>query len=432
MIDWQGVAYRLARQPAMRHGADPITLVMPLARWPNGSLSRLDDWFFWQRPAEGLRVLGLGAAIRWQSSGEGRFAALAAALAGLYGGPRKMPLLATIGFSFWPQAEDDWPSLQLTVPELTVVERNGRIELRLCCAAERAENALARWRALWEEWFRPVSSPAAEVVERPDFLGAEAFLARGKAALAAIARGEIAKVVLARRRLFTLSAALEPTILLSLLASYNPHCAIYGQSMGGRIFLGASPERLLTVAGDSLAVDALAGSRWESASRSLADAKNQREHDYVVASIREALTPLTKVLTIPAAAEMQLAGISHLHRRITGRLRPGVSSADLLAALHPTPAVGGWPSRPALDWLFRRREKRPAWYSGGIGWLSDGQADIAVALRCGLLSGRQAELYAGAGFVAGSDPEEELAETEAKFAAMQQVLLAARQWQAVA
>jgi menaquinone-specific isochorismate synthase len=101
----------------------------------------------------------------------------------------------------------------------------------------------------------------------------------------------------------------------------------------------------------------------------------------------------------------------------------GVGVFDLVARLHPTPAVGGAPTAAALDWLTRHGDMRGAWYTGGFGWLdAAGDCDIAVALRCGLFDEAAATLYAGAGFVAGSEPEHELAETEAKFAALRDAL----------
>jgi isochorismate synthase EntC len=96
-----------------------------------------------------------------------------------------------------------------------------------------------------------------------------------------------------------------------------------------------------------------------------------------------------------------------------------VTLFELLRALHPTPAVGGFPEPAALAWLAAHGERRAAWYSGGIGSLApDGDGEIAVPLRSALLHGQWIELQAGAGIVDGSDPSQELAETEAKFATL--------------
>ena len=116
--------------------------------------------------------------------------------------------------------------------------------------------------------------------------------------------------------------------------------------------------------------------------------------------------------------------LSHLRNKITVDVRPGCSLFDLIASLHPTPAVGGWPHAAARNWLAAHGEVRTAWYSGGFGWLdSAGNGDIAVALRSALIDGERIELQAGAGIVAGSQPLIELAETEAKFGTLLDALL---------
>ncbi|HNL21183.1 MAG TPA: chorismate-binding protein, partial [Rhodocyclaceae bacterium] len=142
----------------------------------------------------------------------------------------------------------------------------------------------------------------------------------------------------------------------------------------------------------------------------------RREQAHVVAAVAAALADLCPegVRALPDEV-LRLEHLSHRRTRLEGRPRPGTSLFDLIAALHPTPAVGGHPRAAALDWLRSHGEERPAWYSGGIGEISaDGDGEVAVALRCAQLIGREARLWAGAGIVAGSEPERELAETEVK------------------
>jgi isochorismate synthase EntC len=98
---------------------------------------------------------------------------------------------------------------------------------------------------------------------------------------------------------------------------------------------------------------------------------------------------------------------------------------DLLRAVHPTPAVGGFPTAAALDWLAAHGERRSGWYSGGFGSVRpNGDGEFSVALRSALIEGSRLELQAGAGIVAGSDPAQELAETEAKFGTLLAALAA--------
>ena len=110
-----------------------------------------------------------------------------------------------------------------------------------------------------------------------------------------------------------------------------------------------------------------------------------------------------------------MAGIQHLQTPIEGPSAPGVDVLDALLAMHPTPAVGGSPREPALEAIARLEGMDRGWYAGPIGWMDvNGEGAFAVALRSALLHGREALLYAGAGIVAASDPERELAEAELK------------------
>ncbi|MGB0126340.1 MAG: chorismate-binding protein, partial [Rhodocyclaceae bacterium] len=174
--------------------------------------------------------------------------------------------------------------------------------------------------------------------------------------------------------------------------------------------------------------DALAGTAWVGSSpdaglgspRLLSDDKNGREQGLVVDAVSAALRSVCDDLQVPPAPEvLRLRGLQHLRSRVQGRVKPGVGLFDLVARLHPTPAVGGVPTAAAQQWLRRQGEQRRAWYSGGVGWIApNGDGEVCVALRCALITGREAELYAGAGIVPGSVPEEELAETEAKLGPM--------------
>ncbi|MCX8018663.1 MAG: isochorismate synthase, partial [Rhodocyclaceae bacterium] len=270
---------------------------------------------------------------------------------------------------------------------------------------------------------------------RPSPLAQQAFLARGRAAPAAIAAGEADKLVLARHIVLEADAPPDPAALLATLGEHHPHCAIFGIDLGAGVFLGASPETLLAMRGEHVAIDALAGTAWRDALRAVDDEKNRREHDFVARAIAAALGELCDEVSLPEAPEvMQLPGLAHLRRRVTARRPAGLGPFDLIARLHPTPAIGGAPTAAALDWLERHGDARGAWYAGGIGWLdAAGDCDFAVALRCGLIEGRRITLYAGAGFVAGSDPAQELAETEAKLATMKAALaMLDRRQQAVA
>ncbi|MES1166455.1 MAG: chorismate-binding protein, partial [Pseudomonadota bacterium] len=127
----------------------------------------------------------------------------------------------------------------------------------------------------------------------------------------------------------------------------------------------------------------------------------------------------------PAApAVRRLANVQHLHTPVRAVLPETVRLLAALAALHPTPAVGGAPQRAAVA-RIRELEGFPrGLYAGALGWLNArGGGEFFVGLRSALVDGAHARLYADAGIVAGSAPENEFAETELKFKAMQDALL---------
>jgi isochorismate synthase EntC len=121
---------------------------------------------------------------------------------------------------------------------------------------------------------------------------------------------------------------------------------------------------------------------------------------------------------------LRLPGLAHLATPVRGRLSPGADVYGLLEALHPTPAVGGVPRSAAMAWIRTHERYARGWYTGGFGWVGDGdRAELAVVLRCGLLRGTELTLHAGAGITRISRPGNELAETELKLRTLRDRLL---------
>jgi isochorismate synthase len=149
----------------------------------------------------------------------------------------------------------------------------------------------------------------------------------------------------------------------------------------------------------------------------MASEKDRREHAVVVDDIVATLEPMTGQLTAPSApALLKMANVQHLASEVRGILESPRSVIEVAGRLHPTPAVAGLPLTEALAFINKSESIDRGWYSGGIGWTDpSGNGQIAVALRCALVRGDTAHLYAGAGIVAGSRPERELEETRLKF-----------------
>ena len=244
-------------------------------------------------------------------------------------------------------------------------------------------------------------------------------------ALVAIDRGELDKVVLARRVEVTADRPFDLRTVLARLRAQQPDCFVYADGD----LVGATPELLLRRVGTTLTSQPMAGSAGADdpigLARLAASAKDAREHRPVVDAIVATLAPLCSDLAADdEPVIVHLATIAHLASRITGTLRsPAPDALTIARALHPTPAVGGVPLRAALEAIDRLEDAPRGRYAGPVGWVdARGDGEWAVALRGATIDGATALLHAGAGIVAGSVAADEWRETEAKLAPMMRAL----------
>lgn len=416
-----------------------LSITLDLGTSSGTSGGTADDWLerqpksaetcYWARPDRGEYRLGIGRAVVCASAGPARFTALQAAHAGIAQHWRhdagnvdgdiaeNFEPVACLGFAFDEESTGELPNAQLSVAAVLLSTLHGRRRATFTTPARDSQGAMARWQALLEASPRPAQWAPAGTLPNAT-LAARAWQARVGAALAAIEAGEIDKVVLSRGVKLALPKAMAPVTLLRRLTRQHPESTVFAVSNSHGVFLGATPEQLVGLADGQARADALAGTAW--AGHPLNIDKNTHEQQLVVEAIRQAMEPLCASLHLPPAPQvLQLRDLQHLWTPVSGEVRPGIGLFDLIARLHPTPAVGGWPTGAACEWLRRNGEKRPGWYGGGVGWIDrKGNGEVAVALRCGLLSAGRIELSAGAGIVAGSQPAHEFGETEAKLATM--------------
>lgn len=237
--------------------------------------------------------------------------------------------------------------------------------------------------------------------------------------LDAIQRGEVSKVVLARELLVEADRPLSPRLLLRRLERRQPGCFVhYADGL-----VGASPELLVRRVGPRVESRPMAGTaRVGNELDALCHSgKDAREHRFVVDDVAAALGPVCVSLDVaPVPATCSFASVGHLTTPISGVLStPSPTALALARRLHPTPAVAGTPVRAALELIRRLEPRARGRYAGPVGWVDvRGDGEWALALRGAELDGSRAVLRAGAGIVAGSDPEAEWAETEAKFEPM--------------
>lgn len=252
--------------------------------------------------------------------------------------------------------------------------------------------------------------------------------------LSLIDRGLIRKLVLSREVDYEATEKIDTQAVLSRLLFCHPSAYVFSVplSYANRtgVFIGASPELLVSRQGSNVHAMPLAGSiaaeddPAQNAARTAAlqtSQKDRLEHAYTADAVMRTLSAYCENVTCPETPEVVRAGsIHHLASPISGIIRsPKVSSIDLAEALHPTPAVGGVPQKNAAQ-RIREIEGRPrGLYAGMVGWCdSDGNGEWALSLRCAEVSGRTAKLFAGGGIVSGSEPAAEFAETETKLSTM--------------
>ena len=328
--------------------------------------------------------------------------------------------VAIVSLTFDPDAAGS----VVVVPKVVLGRRDGRSWLTLVTPPGGVEvPTLTR---------RPTSAvqPVPAVLDRSV---PEEFVWRGavETAVSRLQRGELEKVVLARAVDVVAEASVDARVVAGRLAQRFPSCFTY--VCDGLV--GASPELLVRRTGRQAESLVLAGTVARGADddedsrleRSLLDsAKNRHEHRLAVESVMAKLrSAAVEVEADEGPQLLRLANLSHLATHVQAWLPHAAPTALALAtALHPTAAVGGTPSAPALD-LIRALEAAPRdRYAGPVGWVdANGDGEFALALRCAQLDGPRARVWAGAGIVAESDPDAEVAETTVKLEAALGALL---------
>lgn len=327
-------------------------------------------------------------------------------------------MVAFGSFTFDPRS----PGSALIVPRVVLGQRAG--QAWLTTISERPET-----------WAGPPTAnsggrrPIGPLTWGEGQLSAQQWANRVKAAVERIQSGKLDKVVLARDLNANAEDNIDARPLLERLSRDYPSC--YTFSVDGMV--GATPELLLQREGNRVSSLVLAGTRARGAGDEedthlamelTSSAKDAEEHRYAVDSLRSTLTPLSSTIDIPPQPQLlQLANVQHLASPVGATLEPGVATLDVVAAMHPTAAVGGAPSITAMETIRELEGMDRGRYAGPVGWVDHrGNGEWGIALRCAMLQGAQARLFAGCGIVAASDPDAEVAETEPKFRVMRAAL----------
>ncbi|GAA4284726.1 chorismate-binding protein [Brevibacterium daeguense] len=412
----------------------------------------------WVRGTSGL--VGLGRLVRLRACGPDRFAALARAWRALSAEARihnEVGLAGSglIGFSAVAFSRHSQVSSVIDVPEFVMGRREGRVWLTSIRLRDGEPGDAGKPDTRPTDVRGPGSDAGRTAHEADAFVLAETplklpvgarplpgtvtaekytrIVTRAVERLRSSGQG-LGKIVLARDEVIEAEADIDVRAVLGRLNQAYPSCWTF--NVAGLI--GATPELLIGVSDGQVTSRVLAGTyRVEAdpaaeiaaARTQLGSAKDTREHSYAIESLAESLATVTDELHVDAEPHLlQLANVIHLASDAHGTLRRGEtglpSALEVAAAVHPTAAVGGFPKATALDAIEEFEEADRGRYAGPVGWLDDrGNGQFGIALRCGQLEARnRIRVFAGAGIMPDSDPDSELAETEAKLAPMKRAL----------
>jgi menaquinone-specific isochorismate synthase len=412
------------------------------------------DGVLWQH--EGFGLAGRGVAMRIELAGglaDGEaVAGVAVGLAGIQrSGDVTGPGTGAVALGALPFARDA-PGV-LIVPRVLIGRRDGEAWLTTVTAADDGGPSAGQ---LAEQMITDAlggftdNQPPPSEFTLTSVMDHAAWGALVSDAVARIGDGAFGKVVLSRQVAVRANRPFVTADVLHRLSAQYPTCMIF------RIddFLGASPELLIERRGSSVVSHPLAGTVGRSGDAAcdealvaglLASPKQRREHAFVVEGLRRSLAPVCDWLEVPdKPMVLELRNVSHLATQLSGVLLPAAglpddpgagpppdtggsahpgllvpTALDLVALVHPTPAVGGTPTDDAVAYIRQVEGYDRGHYAGPVGWVdARGDGSWAIGLRSADMSGDRAMLYVGVGVVAGSRPGSELKETQLKLEAL--------------
>jgi menaquinone-specific isochorismate synthase len=373
----------------------------------------------------GQGIIGWGEAVRLESSAaQGRIEDLANQWRALVEtsvvtDPVALPGTGLVAFGTLAFDDSSSAASTLIVPKVILGSRDGRVWLTTVDGAD-AEDF----------WSKPIDyNQSATTSFANGQVSPSQFKANVEAALAAIASGKVEKLVLARDISARVTTDFDLRPALARLAQQYPSCWVY--SVDG--MFGASPELLVRVSHGQVSARVLAGTAGrgtdpgvdQAIALALAESeKNKTEHAFAVNSLVDALAPFCEHVDADATPfSLALPNLWHLASDVHGVLKQNASVLDLAAALHPTAAVAGTPTKNALQAIAQIEQLDRGRYAGPIGWIgADGDGEWAIALRGAQLENETIRAFAGCGIVAGSQADAELEETELKFRPIREAL----------
>lgn len=308
-----------------------------------------------------------------------------------------------------------FPRLRFMLPEIVLIENEAGSFLQV--------NSLSPvYRGRVERFLRQAAAAQPRQRRRIPYSlvydSREAWRASVEAALEAIGRGSVQKVVLSRRLELVAEEPFSSKDLLVNLVDGDARGTVLMYRYADVFFCGCTPELLIRKQGPRVDSMCLAGTcpagsdereRRVLADELMADGKNRAEHDYVVRHVREVFRRVCFDVDVPETPGiMSLTHVQHLHTPASAQALDGVGIWELMGDLHPTPAVAGTPVGEARMLIRRIEGYNRGFFAGACGYIDGaGDGEFSVGLRTGVFDGERGWLYAGCGIVEGSDADAE-------------------------
>lgn len=449
----------------------PIEKPIPLA--PVG----IENSFFLCKADINLTLLGLGTFLSFRTEGENRFNLIKSNYEKTlkqWKNKEQVPPIAFHAFAFDendPMTEhwQDIPNALLAIPFILIKEVNScqTLLINIHLHQDSYKTILFQLETLLIEYLKQLESQeklySKGVKKEKTLCSTEAYttdipspdwMHLTHAAVSEIQSGHIDKLVTSRQ--LTLQSEQKKFAVNQLteqLIKHYPTCTILSYHISGKTMIAASPERLLTLQHPNIQSDAIGGTirrhsqtnKQQSKSiplplfdQSLIDTgsaeykiehqKLLKEHAFIAQDIYQRLDPLCHTLKMPVYPFlMKLHNMYHFETPIQGKLMNQYDIFDIIQTLHPTPAVAGYPTHDAQQWLIKNENYNRGWYTGAFGWLEGDlnariNGELSVMLRCALIKDNKITLFAGAGLISESDPEIEWLETELKMQTILEIL----------
>lgn len=432
---------------------DPLVILSSLTEGKQGeSFSQTNPlYFYWENRGKETVILGYGSTKSFFINSANRFIFAQQFVKDCFqeiviiGDSDKVESLPHLlgGFTFFSQEkerESGFPDALVFLPQLQIVKSSTSCVLTINFLLETNTNL----RKISQE----IRYKTQEILSinhhnslkkhtfihpKPQFKMEMNFKNAVASALKSIEANQFKKLVLAHTLDIISNHNFSFIDCLNNLRYSHPDCYVFALHNGqGNCFVGASPERLISVKNQQLVTDALAGSAPRGktaiedanlAQKLLKSEKERREHQVVIDVIVQRLIKMGLTPQISPLKVLQLSNIQHLWTPIYTQLKPNINPLEVVANLHPTPAVSGFPTEITCQEIGRYETFERGLYAAPLGWIDyQGNSEFIVGIRSALISGNKARLYAGAGIVKGSEPEKELAEIKLKFQALLKAL----------